>query len=245
MGICCCCYLGTCCFNQALTRSIEIAIIVLNSISVILLILCLVLINWKEIYSSNLYLFIVMLAISFICLLFSIIIRYFRYSGSVKSTKKSSASCLSIFGLILSIILLIICLVEEIIVTKSFREANFPCLGYNSNIYIPYYRRMEYDANCLLYGEDYDRNVITPGQYFITYITISYLELGMIFLIALWCILRTRIVAGLDAPVIHPTNIGIPVQQRVIVVQPEYPYSNTPYIYNQQVIPASNGDYKY
>lgn len=245
MGICCCC-LGACCFNSALTRSLEIAIIVLNSISVILLILCLVLIKWKEIYSSNLYLFIIMLVLNFICLIISILVRCWGSSGSIKTTQKGTASCLSMFGLILSIFIFIISLVEEIIATISFRKANFPCLNFNNNnnYYIPYYRRMEYEEECRKFGDDYDRDVITVGQYFIAFATISYLEIGMIFIISLWCILRTRIIGGLDGPAVRDVTVGVPVQQRVIVVQPGYAY-NTPYVYNQQVIPPSSDDYNY
>ena len=103
---------------------------------------------------------------------------------------------------------------------------------------------MEYEEECRKFGDDYDRDVITVGQYFIAFATISYLEIGMIFIISLWCILRTRIIGGLDGPAVRDVTVGVPVQQRVIVVQPGYAY-NTPYVYNQQVIPPSSDDYNY
>ena len=89
MGICCFCCLGSCCFNSASTKQIQVTLLVLNSIAFIMLFICMFVIHWKEIYSSNLYIFIVMLVMSFFYLLISILIRCWGSSGELKTTKKT------------------------------------------------------------------------------------------------------------------------------------------------------------
>jgi len=242
MGICCICCIGSCCFNSASTKQLQVALIVLNSISFVFLLLCMIFIQWKEIYSSNLYIFIIMFVMAILYLIFSILIRYWGSTGELKTTKKGTASCLSLFGLILTIIHFILCIVEEVIITISFNRADFPCYDYkdnNSRTRSSVYRRAEYEAECKLYGSDYEANVISIGEYYLAYITLSYLELALIFTLFLWSLLRQRIDAGLDGPVVDVVPAGVAYPQAVVVIQPgysDYQYQqNTPYIYNQQV----------
>ena len=242
MGICCICYIGSCCFNSASTKQLQVALIVLNSISFVFLLLCMIFIQWKEIYSSNLYIFIIMFVMAILYLIFSILIRYWGSTGELKTTKKGTASCLSLFGLILTIIHFILCIVEEVIITISFNRADFPCYDYkdnNSRTRSSVYRRAEYEAECKLYGSDYEANVISIGEYYLAYITLSYLELALIFTLFLWSLLRQRIDAGLDGHVVDVVPAGVAYPQAVVVIQPgysDYQYqTNTPYIYNQQV----------
>ena len=242
MGICCVCCIGSCCFNSASTKQLQVALIVLNSISFVFLLLCMIFIQWKEIYSSNLYIFIIMLVMTILYLIFSILIRYWGSTGELKTTKKGTASCLSLFGLILTIIHFILCIVEEVIITISFNRADFPCYDYkdnNSRTRSSVYRRAEYEAECKLYGSDYEANVISIGEYYLAYITLSYLELALIFTLFLWSLLRQRIDAGLDGPVVDVVPAGVAYPQTVVVIQPGYSdnqyQANTPYIYNQQV----------
>ena len=183
-----------------------------------------------------------MFVMAILYLIFSILIRYWGSTGELKTTKKGTASCLSLFGLILTIIHFILCIVEEVIITISFNRADFPCYDYkdnNSRTRSSVYRRAEYEAECKLYGSDYEANVISIGEYYLAYITLSYLELALIFTLFLWSLLRQRIDAGLDGPVVDVVPAGVAYPQAVVVIQPgysDYQYQpNTPYIYNQQV----------
>lgn len=238
MGVlCCCCIGGACCFNSAQTRSLEISLIVLNSISLVLLIICMAVINFKEIYNSNLYFFIIMLLFSIACLIFSIIVRYWDSVGSIKSVQKGTAACLCILGMILSIFFFIACLIEEIIMSISFYRVNYPCYDYiyTSNPYIYRRRISDYDIDCYLNGKDYNIEIISLGQYYLAYVTFSYLEIGLIFMITLWTILKNRIQSGIGAQVIVP-NIQPNIPNMIIIQQnvPNYVYQqNIPYVYNQ------------
>ena len=247
MGICCFCCLGSCCFNSASTKQIQVTLLALNSIAFIMLFICMFVIHWKEIYSSNLYIFIVMLVMSFIYLLISILIRHWGSSGELKTTKKGTASCLSMFALVLSIIHFILCVVEEVILSISFNRAEYPCYDYDDDVSttrVPYYRRM-YDPECVLLGSDYEANVITRGEYYLSYFTFSYLEIYFMLTIFLWLILKQRIDGGLDGPVVNVVP-AVTYPQAVVVIQQDYPNfqyeQNTPYIYNQQYA-SSNRQY--
>ena len=242
MGICCVCCIGSCCFNSASTKQLQVALIVLNSISFVFLHLCMIFIQWKEIYNSNLYIFIIMFVMTILYLIFTILIRYWGSTGELKTTKKGTASCFSIIALILNIAHFILCIVEEVIITISFNRADFPCYDYKDNTSrtrTSAYRRNEYEAECIAYGSDYDANVISVGEYYLAYITLSYLELALIFTLFLWSLLRQRIDAGLDGPVVDVVPAQVAYPQAVVVIQPgysDYQYQqNTPYIYNQQV----------
>ena len=63
--------------------------------------------------------------------------------------------------------------------------------------------------------------------------------MALIFTLFLWSLLRQRIDAGLDGPVVDVVPAGVAYPQAVVVIQPgysDYQYQpNTPYIYNQQV----------
>lgn len=248
MGVCCCC-VGMCCFNNAINRSLEIALIVLNSISFVLLLMCLIIIDWKIIYNSNLYIFIIMFIINLLILVFIILIRYWSSSTIIKTTKKDAGSNMCTISIILSIILLIGCSVEDIVLSISFNKVQYPCLNYSSpyNYNSYYYRRLGTDIDCEKVGSDYNTNIITVGQYLIAYATINYTFLALILEISIWCILRTRILAGLDGPAVnlHPVTPIYPSYGQAVVViqQPGYPVQyqqNAAYVYNQELYSNSN-----
>ena len=87
MGIYCCC-LGTCCLGQAQTKTLEITSIVFHSISFILLLVCLIMNKWREIYTINLGFFILMFLITICGLVFGILLKLWRDKGIIKTTKK-------------------------------------------------------------------------------------------------------------------------------------------------------------
>ena len=64
MGICCCSLCGALCFSQAQTKTLEIVLICLNSISFILLLFCLIVIKWKELNAADAAFFSIMFIMS-------------------------------------------------------------------------------------------------------------------------------------------------------------------------------------
>ena len=238
MGIFCCC-LGSC-FGTGSSKSIEVLLIVVHSISFALLLLCLIIMKWKEIYTSNLIFFILMLLISTVCLIFSILIRVWRYKNVIKSVKRNIGTNLCTTSLVLVIIHFVLCIIEEIIFTISYNEVNFPCRDTDNY----YYRRLKSDFDCRFVNSDYNTKIIPFYQYFIVYASLSCLEVFLILKMCVWYLLRTRVVSGLDDPMDNPivNNAqpapGIYSGRTVVVIQQPYQNQmgqNTPYVYNQQL----------
>ena len=256
MGICCWGICGSLCFSGAKTRTLEIVLIILNSISFVLIFLCLVLIKWSEISKANLALFIIMLLINIVYLTFSIIIRYWRFKNLIREEKRILGTSLSRAGFWIVIIQLIICLIEEIVFIVGVYRANHPCYkNDDDDYYSHYYRRISSEVNCSNKSSSYYIEVISDGQEFLAYITFSYLEIAIILSIVLFNLLRNRIEHKLDGPPqipIVPQMFG-PYGRDVVVVQPgdvvvmegnQYQYNPYPYVQNQQNnIPPSNAQF--
>jgi hypothetical protein len=254
MGICCYSICGVLCFNQALSKTLEITLIVLNSISFVLLFLSLVIIKWKELSAANLVFFILMFLISISCLIFSIFIRYWRANNLIKDQKLKTATNLSIAGLTLVVINFIICIIEEIVLLVGFYRVDYPCYS-NEYRETTIYRRISTKVDCSNKYSDYYADVITDGQYFIAYATFTYLEVALIFSMIIWTILKTRIRLKLDGPqsqvaVAPSPQMYDPYGRAVVVVQPgdvvmvggnQYQYN--PYGQNQPNIPPPNNQY--
>lgn len=244
MGIFCCC-LGSC-FGTGSSKSIEVLLIVVHSISFALLILCLIIMKWEEIYKSNLIFFILMLLLSTVCLIFSILLRVWRYKNVIKTDKRNIGTTLCTTSLVLVIIHFVLCIIEEVIFTISYNEVNFPCS--DSDNY--YYRRLKSNFDCRFVNSDYNTKIIPFYQYFIVYASISCLEVMLILKMCVWYLLRTRVIAGLDDPMDTPIINNVqpaPASysgRTVVVIQ--QPYQNqmgqnaTPYVYNQQLY-SQNG----
>ena len=249
MGLCCYSICGYLCFNSSQSKTLEIVLIVMNSISFILLLLSLIMIKWNEISKANLAIFIIMLLINIIYLIFPIFLRYWRARNLIKEAKRSMANALAIAGLTLTIIQFILCIIEEILLTYGFNEANYPC---HKNDKHYYYRRISTEVNCAYLSSDYNAEVITVTQFMIAYITFSYLEIALILGNIIWYILRRRIQQQLDGPAavqISP-NVVDPYGRAVVVVQPGdivmmggNPYQYNPYIQNPSNIPAPSAQY--
>ena len=254
MGIYCCC-LGTCCLGQAQTKTLEITSIVFHSISFILLLVCLIMNKWREIYTINLVFFILMFLITICGLVFGILLKLWRDKGIIKTTKKNTGTNITNAAITLAVINYIICIIEEIIIIISFRKVNYPCYSYNYNYYY-YYRRMSSDVDCKGEFSDYYTGVIPDGPIIMTYFTLSYLEIVLILKIVIWVILKQRIKLELDGPQAIP-NVAVPVgaaydpygravvvipQQGGVVVGNQYQYGMpyaSPYQYQQNVPPQN------
>ena len=239
MGIFCCC-LGSC-FGTGSSRSIEVLLIVVHSVSTALIILSLATMKWKEIYSSNLYFFIIMLIISIICLLFAILIRIWRAQNLIKNVKRNTGITLCTTSLVLVVIHFILCIIEEIIFSISYQEVNFPCSDYDNDDYY-YCRRLNSNGDCRFVKSNYDTNIIPFYQYFIVYASLTYLEVVLILKMCVWYLLRTRVYNGLDNPldtpiinnVVPPVNYAYPGRTVVVIQQPDQNPAG-PYVYGPQI----------
>ena len=139
MGICCISICGAICFNSALSRTLEITLIVLDSIAFVLYFLCLVIIKWKELSKINVVFFVFMFLMVVACLVFSILIRLWRSKNLIKTLKKNVGGNLALSGFIIVIVHFVLCLIEEIVFTMGVIDANHPCLDLDNNTYNPLY----------------------------------------------------------------------------------------------------------
>ena len=255
MGVCCCC-IGTCCLNQQSAKTLEITSIILHSISIILLLIGLIIIPWKEIYTANLVFFIIMFLICIISLIMLILLRVWRSNDSIKSTKKGTGISLATTGIVIEVINYIICIIEEILVLVSFSKVNYPCSNNERERYNYYsYRRISTDIDCTDKFSDYYSGIINDSSYAIVYLSFSYFEIALIFHIVIWVILKQRIRLGIDNQPVQaipsPVIVGntydpygravVVIPQEAVVVGNQYQYGN-PYG-NQPVVPQQNPQY--
>jgi hypothetical protein len=170
-----------------------------------------------------------MLIINILIILFTSFIRYWRAKNLIKNTKKIIGQRLAstCFGLI--ILCFILCIIEEFVISFGFLNVDYPCnnVNYNnpekSSNYNYYYRKRNLgnDVDCYQVGPKYYANVITDAEFYISYITLTYLEISFILGVWIWHILRRRIIQGLDGPSPTPAQPVIYDQygRQVVVVQ--------------------------
>ena len=209
MGILCC--YCCCCFNNFTSKTLEIIQIVFQSICFFLLFLSLVIIKWSYISIANLLLFILMLIFTTLNIIFMSFIRYWRAKNLIKTTKKMRGQCFVSISFGITIACFVICIIEEFLIYFGFRNADYPCLNVNyenpeiSSFYNYYYysqknRNLVNNADCYKEGPNYYANSISDIDYLIAYITFTCLEISFILGVWIWCILRKRIIEGLDGP---------------------------------------------
>ena len=248
MGICCISICGAICFNSALSRTLEITLIVLDSIAFVLYFLCLVIIKWKELSKINVVFFVFMLLMVVACLVFSILIRLWRSKNLIKTLKKNVGGNLALSGFIIVIVHFVLCLIEEIVFTMGVIDANHPCLDLDNNTYNPY---------CTGKNSNYYEYVISYGEFVLAYFTFSYMEIAIILDMIIWNILRNRIKLELDGPPQPPVIQQNPINpmmdpygRAVVVVQPgdvvmmggnQYQYN--PYAQNQPGVDVAKVQY--
>ena len=104
------------CCGSVHGKCFEILLIVIFTLGITILIVNLILTDWQFKLSYYLYIIeIILIAFNGLCLIFTIILRYWRSNGSVLNTNYSSSNCLSIFIIILIIINLLGSIAEEIL----------------------------------------------------------------------------------------------------------------------------------
>lgn len=239
---CCCCGFSD---QDGKFKALEIALIALHCLSIILLILCLAFISWDELNSTCLALFIVMLVLIVGKLIIASFIRHWGSSGLNKTTKKETVFCLCIFGVVLVVINFVICIIAETVTTSAFIKANFPCTDDLKKSL----QNFEYNDECTK-DEDFKIDVISIGQYFLAYVTFSYLEMALIgkgvIFIAIRILLQNATRIRVGGPTVRPSQVVYPQNAVVIMQQPGqvvYPVQyqqpiQQAYLYNQ---PANSG----
>lgn len=215
-----------CCFTCLSAKANEIILIVAYIISEILLVMCLYIVKWLEIHIINLIMFIVMVVIILICLIFIIILRVWRSKNLIKTLKRSQGIKITTASSILSVICLIVCIFEEIVLMIYLNKKR---VVDNTNDDYYFYRR-------ILYGNNPSSQTISNSkrdnsidkEYYISYLTLSYMEFMLILSICIIYILKKRIINKSDYDVPYPSIgqqvvVGGPIDQygrHIIVMQP-------------------------
>ena len=123
--ICCCCCIGGCCCESTKVFSIFYSI---NFIFLmIFLISTMCIISQDKFPPINIYLFIIICSFILICFIITIIICCYSQS----SGKNNLINTLAIIGIILTVFTLIVCILEEVILSFAFSKAKtiYPCDG--------------------------------------------------------------------------------------------------------------------
>ena len=201
MFCCCCCFnfnekkLCDCCsyFTQ---KIFQIFYIISKIFLLIFLIITMCIINWGKFPGINLTLFIIILLIILCCLILGILIYYFTQRTPIEETMKKSINTIAIIGFIISIICLVLCVIEEILLSLSFSKAHeiYPCDKTNDSkmqgsIGFFFYKRNDINSDKL--SSDYANNdkrllassndcyniFLTTAVYGMAYFTFTMIEL--------------------------------------------------------------------
>ena len=200
-----------CCFTGFSAKTNEIILIIANVIASALLGLSLDIIKWNRISKINLIAFSLMYLIVITTFIFIVLLRCWRSSGQIKTTKKDNAIKIVTAAFVLNIINLFICVFEEIAIVVSLRKISPKCDDFEDDL--SYFLRILNlnvfsDLNeCQREKKKFDK------QYSISYLTLSYLEIMIILSICILNILKRRIINKTDYDV---QNYG----RQVVVVQP-------------------------
>ena len=228
-----------CCFNGCTARTNEIILIIANFISIFFLSWCFKSINWDDIYLINLILFIVIIVLIVICIILTILLRCWRSSNEIKTSKREISIKLSKVDLILTILCFVICIIEEIAFIINFFILKSECDPKKKDkAKSIYYRRFlsvkknekkekETNINCA---------VINNNNYYIIYVTLSYIELILTISMCIISILKRRIInkTDLDGPEIEVDQVVVvPIQQ--MGISSNIKYNNSP-----RIFPLSN-----
>ena len=210
-----------CCFGNLSAKTNEIILIVANIFCLFFLSLCFYIIKWKEISKINLLLFILMLLIIIICLILTFFLRCWRSSGVIKTSKRNTAINIATACFALSIINFIACIVEEVAFVISFSKRFPPCPSDNKfdDLYI--YRRISSYDECL------EKRNKANKEYYIAYVTLSYMEFMLVLSLCILSILKKRIINKTDDDIIPTIVRGMPVDpyiRQVVIVHPEQMY---------------------
>ena len=217
MGIICC----GCCFQNLSAKTNELILIVANIFLLFLFSLSFFIVKWSEIHFLNLILFIVMLLIIICCLVFTFMLRCWRSSGKIKTTKREAGIKIVTAEFALSIVNLIICVIEEIIILATFSKLLVCGDDDDDDDRLPsYYRRRNEITELNNLSECEEKRIAKNREYYIASVTLSYMDLMLILSLCILSILKRRIINKVDddlPPVISGMN---PYGRQVIIVHP-------------------------
>lgn len=190
-------------FCRAETKTLEILLLILNSILFVLLFLCLIIIKFKNLVILCKFLIPILFVIVCANLTISSLLTHWRRKNVIKGEKKTIAARLGIVGLVLDIILFILSLINIIGFARSIANNETSNCDYNFNYY----------GNC-----KYNNN-IKIGEIIIGYITYSFSDFSSLIGFCIWLIERSRLEQGLDMP-FNAQNNNQNLGQIVYVQQP-------------------------
>ena len=219
------CLCRVCCCQNISAKAIEIFLMVFHSIEVVLLLLNLIILKWSLLPIINLIMFLIIFCFHIPCLIFIIFIRIWRSKNTIKTTNKSKGIIFSNICFALLIISFIGCLIEDYALSYGISKANHPCRDKVNDYTI---------SECKSLGKYHYEYNIPIGQIFLSYFTMSFLEVFTIIEIIFWYLLKNRIVFGLDGPqpaMSAVNQFGNPYGANVVVIQP----SDRVYVGGQQV----------
>ena len=218
-----------CCFSNFSSKTNEILLIVGDLISLIFLIASLSIIQWAEIDRINLIFFVGMFVLVLLCFIFSVLLRCWRSHGEINTNKRNTAISLCTTIMVFKFILLGACAIEEVLILSSFQKTTKTSCSSPDIDYMPIiFRRLDCE----------ETKIVKPKEYYISYMTLSYMEFILIFTICIIFTLKKRIVNKWDdnVPNVYPggvvnNNYG----RQVVVLHPqEMGYQNNNY-YSQNL----------
>lgn len=196
------------CFKSLLTKTLEIIYMTLKSISLILLVISIILINWSNLPIFLFLIFLAIIIIISIIFILTIFVIFWRVKGYIKTIKKEKGIIFTTTNFVLMIFCIIICFIEEFSLFYQFHKVNFPCQYYkpeskpnksgssgNSD------STKELSNEDLCFGnKNLNIKKIKNREYLVVYINFSYLEVSL--MLGLWIIyiLRKRIIQEIDGP---------------------------------------------
>ena len=169
-------------FKKSSSKTMEIGLIVFNSILIFFTLLCFIFFQWGYISEFNLVMFILIFIIIIINIILSSFIRNWRAKNLIKTEMRDKGITFAKTGLGLTIVLLIFTIVEEFAYIITVNSSNASCIE-NADIL---------DEKCNISLKSYiSMNIIA-------YFTFCFLEYFSILGIVIWCFLKNRIVDKLD-----------------------------------------------
>ena len=241
MGIICC----GCCFQSLSAKTNELILIVANIFCLFLFSFCFFIIKWSEIHFLNLKIFIALLLILIVCLVFTFMLRCWRSSGKIKTTKRETGIKIVTAEFIITVINLVICIIEEVVVLVSYAKKmvcdNDDDETYNDRLQSYYRRRLNKNEITELneLSQCKEKKATKSREYYIANVTLSYMDCMLILSLCILSILKRRIINKVDDD-LPPVITGMsPYGRQVIIVHPgnnmgmqNYNYYNNDSNYN-------------
>ena len=238
-------------FSSYSSTCIDITLIILDAVAFVLTLLVLIFVKWKNVSKVSLVIMIILLILITVLILFGIINQIYRKNGSIETTKREQARKITSAGFGITVAVFVICVIADIALGTAFNNANYPCGKVMDNGYDPNYGyngnghgggnrirnlidKDSIDCSNSTYKGQYFE-IVTSGEYVVSYFCISYTEIAMIVGVFLWRSLKLRQENGETA---QPVNIEQPDQYPYPYNQQQYdsdrnpPYSNRPNIYS-------------